>query len=98
MLGRRTAQFSIVPAPGQARPEALRFHGGGEPSTLRMSVPGGEWEGALVAGQVGEVELPPAVAGVIPLTVTTTNGARPSDRDPASRDSRLLGIWVEIRP
>lgn len=48
--------------------------------------------------QVGEVELPPAVAGVIPLTVTTTNGARPSDRDPASRDSRLLGIWVEIRP
>lgn len=98
VLGRRTAQFTIVPAPGQTSPVVLRFHSGGEPNTVRMSVPGWEWEAALVAGQVAEVELPPAVAGVIPLTVTTTNGARPSDRDPASKDSRLLGIWVEFKP
>ena len=98
VLGRRTAQFTIVPAPGQTRPVVLRFHSGGEPNTVRMSVPGWEWEAALVAGQGAEVELPPAVDGVIPLTVTTTNGFRPSDLDAGSRDSRLLGIWVEFKP
>jgi len=98
VLGRRTAAFTIAPAPGQPVQVVLRFHSGGTANTVRMSAPGWEWEGAVVVGQGAEVELPPAVDGLIPLTVTTTNGFRPSDLDAGSRDSRLLGIWVEFKP
>ena len=98
ILGRRTALLTIAPAPDQRRRVVLRLHSGGQTNTVRMRALGWQWQAALVPGQGAEVELPPATAGVIPLTITTTNGFRPRDRDAASTDSRLLGIWVELKP
>ena len=47
-------------------------------------------------GQAAEVELPVVAGGVIPLTISTDNGFSPRTIDPASKDPRFLGIWVEI--
>lgn len=98
VLGGRTVRLTIAPPAGAARPVVLGMHSGGQANTVRMTASGWSWQADLVPGRGAEVELPPAVSGVVPLTIETTTGFRPKDLNPASPDSRLLGIWVELKP
>jgi hypothetical protein len=51
----------------------------------------------LQPGATELVELPPRSRGVITLSLETTKGFVPAEVDPASRDRRLLGVWVEVK-
>jgi hypothetical protein len=49
----------------------------------------------LAPGEERRVDLP-ATGGATMLTFTVATGFRPSEVDPKSRDTRLLGVWVKI--
>ncbi len=65
-------------------------------TTIELSI--GRWREsiALSAGQRQEVMLPPAEAGTWPLRIRSGAGFRPSERDPGSRDVRMLAAWIAI--
>ena len=52
----------------------------------------------LEPGVAQYIPLPAFANGVVPLTISTETGFSPSEGDPASRDPRFLGVWVEIAP
>ena len=66
-------------------------------TTIRLSV--GSWDASysLAAGQKQDVVLPPSNSGAWPLRIRSGAGFRPSEREPGSRDVRLLSTWVAIR-
>ena len=74
----------------------LRIHCGGQANNATISTFGWRRYYPLVPGTAVDVELPLAVGGVIPLRISTDNGFSPKMLDPASRDPRFLGIWVEV--
>ena len=94
--GGRIASVTVAPAADQALPSVVRLNSGSRGNTFTLSSPGWQHQGALVPGQVAEVALPPAVNGVIPLTITAAASYRPRDLDPSSRDPRTLGVWLEF--
>lgn len=51
---------------------------------------------SLAAGQTQDLTLPPASSAAWLLRLRSTAGFRPSERDPASRDVRLLGAWIAV--
>lgn len=66
-------------------------------TTIELSI--GSWRESfsLSAGEKREVTLPPAAAGAWPLRIRSGAGFRPSDRDPGSRDVRMLAAWITIQ-
>jgi hypothetical protein len=96
-VGRRSVVVTVAPAPGGTDPVVLRMHSGRQANTVTMSADGWRWQQDLVPGQVAEVQLPSAVRGVVLLTLTTSAGFVPRDFDPAIRDSRFLGVWLELK-
>ena len=94
-VGRQAAVTVATPA-GRTAPVVLRIHSGGQANTATISTFGWQRQLALVPGQAAEVELPIVAGGVIPLTIATDSNFSPRAIDPASNDTRLLGIWVEI--
>ena len=95
-IGQRSAEVTVAVPPERATPVVLRIHGGAQANHATITTFGWKREFALVPGQAAEVELPVVAGGVIPLTITTDNGFSPRTFDPASQDTRFLGIWVEI--
>lgn len=95
-IGRRSADVTVAVAPGRTEPVVLRIHSGAQANNATITTFGWRRDYALVPGQAAEVELPVVAGGVIPLTISTDNGFSPRDIDPASKDPRFLGIWVEI--
>ncbi len=95
---RRSASITIAPDPGRTTPAVLRLNSGSQPNTASVTSSGWAWRGALVPGQSVEVALPAATRGVIPVTVAATHSFRPRDVDPASRDPRILGVRVDVKP
>jgi hypothetical protein len=84
---------------GEARHDAaplLRLRAGAMGGTVTVSA--GDWQQRLVldAGASQDLRLPPD-AGVWRLRIDSDLAFRPSDHDPASRDRRSLGVWVEPR-
>ena len=69
---------------------------GAVPTTIRLSI--GTWNESLsiAAGQKQDVVLPAAESGAWPLRIRSGQGFRPSERDRASRDVRLLAAWIAI--
>ncbi len=97
-VGKRAAEVTVAVPPERTTPLVLRIHCGGQANTATISTFGWQRQYALVPGQAAEVELPVVTGGVIPLTISTDNGFSPKDLDPSLRDSRVLGIWVEVMP
>jgi hypothetical protein len=67
------------------------------PVPNRVVVGSGRWEEALdlAAGQEREVRVPVAPGrGAALVRISSAAGFRPSEVEPGSRDSRLLGVWV----
>jgi len=94
--GRRSADVTVAMPPGRTTPVTLRIHGGAQANNATITTFGWRRDYALVPGQAVEVELPVVAGGVIPLTISTDNGFSPGAIDPASKDPRFLGIWVEL--
>jgi hypothetical protein len=95
-VGRRSADVTVAVPPERTAPIVLRIHCGGQANTATISTFGWQQSHALVPGTAVDVELPMAAGGVMPLTIATDNGFSPQLLDPASRDRRFLGIWVEV--
>ena len=95
-IGRRPADVTVAVMPQRTAPVVLRIHGGGQANHATITTFGWRRELDLVPGQAAEVELPVVAGGVIPLTIATSGGVSPKTFDPASKDPRYLGIWVEI--
>ncbi|MCC7178359.1 MAG: hypothetical protein IT177_08210 [Acidobacteria bacterium] len=96
VLGRRPTALSIAGVPEAATPTTLRLRSrvGGNEVTLRTR--GWRRVVTLDAETPVDVELPAPAHGVVELTIHTSSGFSPSDRDAASRDRRFLGVWVEV--
>ena len=95
-LGRRTSEVTVAVPPTHADPVVLRIHPGAKANNVTFST--FDWQEAhsLFPGQAAEIELPRMEGGVVPLTITVTDGFSPREGDPASTDARFLGIWVEV--
>lgn len=65
-------------------------------TTIELS--SGSWRQAfsLSPGQKQDVVLPPQESGSWTLQIRSGAGFRPSERDPASRDVRMLAAWIAI--
>jgi len=92
--GNGHVELAAAPADAIVR---LRVRQGGEPGLIRLS--SGSWSGErhLAAGEVWDLDLPRSQSGVVTWAVDSPSGFRPSDRDRASTDTRVLGAWVEPR-
>lgn len=95
-VGNRSAEVTVAVAPDRTTPVVLRIHGGAQANNATITTFGWRRQLALVPGDAAEVELPVVAGGVIPLTISTDNGFAPRQIDPASKDPRFLGIWVEV--
>jgi hypothetical protein len=95
-IGKRSAEVTVAVAPERTTPVVLRIHGGAQANHVTITTFGWRRDIDLTPGQAAEVELPVVAGGVIPLTIATADGFSPRTFDPASRDPRFLGIWVEI--
>jgi hypothetical protein len=69
---------------------------GAVPTTVDLSTGGWRESFSLNAGQTQELTLPKSETGAWTLSMRSGAGFRPSERDPASRDVRLLGAWIAI--
>jgi hypothetical protein len=94
--GRRSADVTVAAPPGRTTPIVLRIHCGAQANNATLSTFGWRQYYALVPGTAVDVELPMVAGGVISLGISTDNGFSPKIIDPASRDPRFLGIWVEV--
>jgi hypothetical protein len=69
------------------------------PRSNHVQLRAGTWaaEVPLRPGEEREVAVPASGADrATLLTISATTGFRPSDVDPASRDTRFLGVWVRL--
>ena len=66
-------------------------------TVLELSMPGWRQSLTLAAEQKQEVVLPAAASGTWVLRIRSGAGFRPSERDPGSRDVRLLAAWIQVR-
>jgi hypothetical protein len=95
--GERLARLTIACPGGCSRGVTLRVHSGGRPNQLRLSTQGWSRALELAGGPAIDVPVPPpSDGGVIELDTMTTSGFRPADLDPANRDRRYLGAWIEV--
>lgn len=95
--GKRTSDLTVACPGACARGLRLRVHSGPTPTRLHLVSSG--WSGTVeLTGRTPvDVVVPPPPAGdVIRLSLTTEGGFVPSQVDPAARDVRYLGAWVEV--
>lgn len=91
-------ESTVVLHPDRARTSLpLRLRNGPDPNRVTLSTGGWAREWRLSGGEevVAEVPLDPARGGAV-LRIGSEAGFRPSEHDPASRDQRFLGVYVEI--
>jgi hypothetical protein len=92
--GRRT-RIAIERATTEG-PLTLRIHSGLITNRLRLSTFGWNQTVTLQPKLPDQVEIPAAPRGLHVLELSADQAFVPSELDPASRDVRPLGVWVEI--
>jgi len=82
--------------PSAAAPLAVRLRNApvGNRVAVRAEGLDERWEAPADAERV--LAIPAVASGVVVLRIRAERGIRPADRDPANRDMRRLGVWVEI--
>jgi hypothetical protein len=94
--GARDASLVLQPdAPGATQTLLLR----NAPVDNRIVLQAGGWTQALqmAPGEEQRVQVPiDAAHGASLLRIEAGSGFRPSEREPASRDQRFLGVWVKV--
>jgi hypothetical protein len=93
--GRRSS--SIVVQADDSRPVlTMMMRNGPVANHATVDVAGARTELEFGPGEERQVSIPvDASRGAAHVTVSVTGGFRPSEQDPASRDTRFLGIWVK---
>jgi hypothetical protein len=81
------------------QPLRLYLRNGSSPNTVSLS--SGDWHDLLsfAPNESREVVVPhrSECAGSDVAAIRPSGGFRPADTDSASRDVRVLGVWVELR-
>jgi hypothetical protein len=95
VLGQRPTTLSVSSQPGAPAPVVLRLRSGVAGNQVTLRTRGWERLVTLDADSPQEVELPASPHGVVELTLLTSSGFMPADKDPSVRDRRFLGVWVE---
>jgi hypothetical protein len=82
---------------GGSSPVALRIRQGGAGGAVAVTAD--EWTARreLAPGEVWDLDVPRQSDRTGAVTVSTAAAFRPADVDPSSRDTRLLGAWIEPR-
>lgn len=95
-IGDRLSHVTVAAPAGAKTPVVLRIHCGFMANRVTIRTHG--WERSLVLepGVAQELTLPLVASGVVPMIISTDTGFSPSEADPASRDPRFLGVWIEI--
>jgi hypothetical protein len=90
----REAAFTMIPAASGVL--ALRLRAG-TPNVVTLASGGWQARVEVAPDAPAEVAVPGVEAGTaLPLLVRTTTGHVPIDRDPAVRDRRFLGVFLEM--
>jgi hypothetical protein len=89
-------QSSVAFRPDQRGPIPLVLRNGSVDN--RVSLESGTWrdEFALRAGEEYRIEVPIDASGAALVRIRSAAGFRPSDVDPNSRDTRFLGVFVQM--
>ncbi|HTM34476.1 MAG TPA: hypothetical protein VL263_24375 [Vicinamibacterales bacterium] len=95
--GQRPTQLTFAAADDKPVAPTVHIRSERIPNRVTLRAPGWERAMDLKPGETELVELPPPSRGVITVIVETESGFVPADKDPASHDRRLLGVWVEVR-
>jgi hypothetical protein len=96
VLGRRPTRLTLAPAAGAPAALSIQLRSDQVANHVVLRAPGWTHELDLKPGEAQQVELPPASRGVVSLTIEASAGFVPAELNPASKDQRLLGVWVEI--
>lgn len=96
VLGGRPTALSIAGTPESASSATLRLRSGVGGNEVTLRTRGWRHVVTLDAEAPVDVELPAPAHGVVELTIHTSSGFSPSERDAASRDRRFLGVWVQV--
>jgi hypothetical protein len=95
-MGKRTMAVTMTAGRDRQKPIALRIHCGSQANRVTLATRGWAETLNLVPMEPQIVELPASATGVMLLSLATDNGFSPSQTDPASKDRRFLGVWVEV--
>lgn len=93
----RDTSITLALAPS-SEPASLQLHPGPEPNRVTIATYGWSEDEELTPGAQTVVTLPDPTRRIVPLTIRTSTGFVPSERNPASGDHRRLGAWVEVVP
>jgi hypothetical protein len=98
--GSSTAEVILQPDGASREAANLRLRNGASPNEVSVEAAAGGWRERMSLGP-GEqrdlrVPLDPQRRAAL-LRITTSTGFQPSEVEPGSRDTRLLGVWIEIR-
>jgi len=74
----------------------LRLQAGPIATTAHLTLDGRTQRIELAPRQRHEMAIPPAAAGAWKITIRPGAGFRPIDFNPEIKDSRTLGVWVEV--
>jgi hypothetical protein len=91
--GDSSSRLSVSLAPD--RPTALRLRAGPAGATVQTTVDGDVQRVALAPLATRDITLRSRHA-VASVEIATEGGFVPADHDPATRDRRRLGVWVEV--
>jgi hypothetical protein len=86
----------IVDGEDAARYLGVRLRAGPVATSARLDTGAERHQLTFAPGQRHELAIPPTSAGAWKITIRTGAGFRPSDLDPAAKDDRPLGVWIEI--
>ena len=93
--GARTTRVTIQRS-NAAGPLKLRLNSGLIANRLRISTPGWAESVALEPKMPGQIDVPVPDRSLVTLELAADQEFVPRRLDPASRDPRTLGIWIEV--
>ncbi len=97
ILGRRRMALSLAPMASMEKPITLNLRSRVDDNRVTLRTPGWSHTVTLMAESPVDVSLPAPRHGVVSVSIETSSGFVPADRDPAIRDKRFLGVWVEVK-
>jgi hypothetical protein len=98
--GASTAEVVLQPDDPSAGVFRVRLRNGAAANAVTLEAATGEWreQWSLAPGEERDLSVPlDPRRGAVLLRITTSSGFRPSEVEPGSTDTRLLGAWLEIR-
>ena len=91
------APASLLVSPAGTSTVVVTIRNGGSAGPIVVEFAGRRETLSLDAWESHELRVPvTGPEGLVPLTISPTNGFRPAEVDPESRDRRWLGCWVRL--